>query len=517
MLRFAVYENGSLAESMVLQHCHLLGPDDIGLPGEITFDRGCLICEKKTVDAAALCLMVDAGSAGRLVLQTCLLPDRDEPYLLYLELARHRLKSFLVKLEDWLLYVLPFDHPVMKQWCDARDTFTQAMIMARSDPAQADALARTALEQAIEASENLAIMHADALLARRYADGRMPGSALGCRIHQAQFAEPLTKIVGSDFDYISVPIRWREIEPEEGQYDWSRLDRWMDWARRKRYPVMAGPIIDFRSHSVPEWLYIWEHDYDTTHDLLHEHLESVITRYRDVVSVWNVASSLHINANFTLAYDELMDVIRMATSLAKALHPAGKTMVEVSEPWGEYYAGNTRSIPPVLFAESLAQSGFKLDLIAVTIELGTQSQGRGTRDLMQISSLLDRLMYLSAPVVVSGIAAPSHRPKVDGPDPAGWWREPWNPNHQGQWLSKVAALALSKPFVESVCIQELFDHTTIDLPCSGLITATGRAKPALTEMGRVHAHLEAGTFRCSHPDERIWVIEELPSDSAYVM
>lgn len=502
---------------MDLQHCHLLGPDDIGLPGEISFEDGHLVCDKKTVDAAALSLMVDAGKAGRLLLQTCLLPDRDEPYLLYLELARHRLKSFLVKLEDWLLYELPLEHPVIKLWSDSRDTFTEAMIVARSDPARSETLARTALEQSIEASENLAVMHADALLARRYSDGRMPSGALGCRVHQTQFAEPLTKIIGADFDYISVPIRWCEIEPEEGQYDWSKLDRWMDWARRKRFPVMAGPIIDFRSHSVPEWLYIWEHDYDTTHDLLHEHLEAVVTRYRDVVSVWNVASSLHINANFTLAYDELMDVIRMATSLAKALHPGGKTMVEISEPWGEYYAGNTRSIPPILFAESLAQSGFKLDLIAVTLELGSQSQGRGMRDLMQISTLLDKLMYLNAPVVVSGIAAPSHRPKVEGPDGAGWWRETWTPAHQGRWLSKVASLALSKPYVESVCIQELFDHATIDLPSSGLITSNGRAKPALTEMGHVHSQLESGTFRCSSPEERIWVIEDLPSDSAYTM
>jgi len=515
MLDFLIYDGDGPADEFPLQQAVLLGPADIAMEGEVQFEDGLVRCEKRTIESAALSLLVDVGQCGRLGLQTCLLPDRDQPYLLFLELARYRIKSFLVKIEDWMLFDLPADHPVLEQWEDARHLLTEAIILEFTKPAESDALARQSLEKAIIASENLTVMHADALLAVRYAEDRMPQRALGCHVHQSQFAEPLAKIMGRDFDFISIPIRWSEIEPEEGQYDWSKLDRWMDWAKKSNFPVIAGPIVDFREHSVPDWLYVWEHDYDTTHDLLHEHIEAIITRYMDVVSVWNMASSLHINTNFTLAYDELLDVVRMTTSLAKALHPGGRTMIEITEPWGEYYANNTKSIPPIVFAETLAQSGFKIDKMALNLQIGHHRGGRTARDLMQIGMLLDKLMYLDLPVVISGLGAPSHRPKkMNGADPGGYWRQPWSPTVQADWFSKVIALCMSKPFIESVCIHELYDHNAGVLPAAGLITSNGRAKPALTRVGEIHKELKAGTMRCSVPDERFWVTVEERDDQS---
>lgn len=508
MLKFAVYKDSVAADDWQLHQAHLLTTDDIGLLGEVTFANGTINCEKRSVEAAALGLMVETISNGTLLLQTCLLPDREEAYILHLELTRHRIKTFLVKLEDWMLFELVDEHPVMKQWEDARQLFTEAMIMESKDKIKCDKIAKQALDKAITATENLAIMHADALLAQRYAEGRMPAIAFGCQVHQSMYAEPLTRIVKKDFDFISIPIRWCEIEPEEGQYDWTKLDKWMNWARKTDYPIVAGPIVDFRSLSVPQWLYVWEHDYDTTHDLLYEHIEAVISRYRDVVTTWNVATSLHINENFTLAYDELLDVIRMATSLAKTLDPKCQTMVEVTEPWGEYYASNTKSIPPIIFAQTLSQSGFKLDTIGINIQAGHHRNGRAARDLMQLSIMLDKLLYLDMPVVISGIGVPSHRPKMEDADPAGFWRQPWSPVQQGEWLAKVTALCLSRPYIESVCVHELYDHDASELPTAGLITAGGRGKPSLVKMSQLHKELKNGTMRCSVPEERIWINDD---------
>ena len=53
-------------------------------------------------DTAALALQYRVGNIGEFTLQTCLLPDRDQPYLLCLELARHRVMTLYAKLEDWV-------------------------------------------------------------------------------------------------------------------------------------------------------------------------------------------------------------------------------------------------------------------------------------------------------------------------------------------------------------------------------------------------------------------------------
>lgn len=534
MLVYAVYDGDQPAASFPLQQAHLIGANDIGVQGDVTFRDGMIICEKRSAESASLVLLIDAGEHGRLMLPTCLLPDREEPYLLYLELARHRIKLFLVKLEDWMLFELADDHPIIRQWAAARGLFTQALCQEKTDPAKAQALARRSLIEAIAAGEKLTFMHTDMLLGKRLSNGEPPPT-LGCRVYQSQFAEPLAEIVARDFDYISVPIRWREVEPEEGEYDWKKFDRWIEWAGKVKFPVMLGPIIDFRPLSVPEWLYIWEHDYDTLYDLLHEHIEAIVTRYRSSVSIWNIASSLHINESFTLAYDQLMDLTRMATGLVKSLHPAGRTLVEVTEPFGEYFSGHPRSVPPIVYAEMIAQSGFKLDLVGMNIQVGHHNRGQATRDFMQISSILDSLLFLEFPVIVTGIGAPSHRPQrgdarapaeddakpqarsddaphakaealpVDAPDAAGHYREPWTPVRQAEWLRRALSIALSKPFVESAVCHELFDHQWAELPGAGLISSLGRPKPALTAVADLHRDLRRRTLRCTTPEEREWV------------
>jgi hypothetical protein len=93
---------------------------------------------------------------------------------------------------------------------------------------------------------------------------------------------------------------------------------------------------------------------------------------------------------------------------------------------------------------------------------------------------------------------------MDGPDPAGYYRQAWQPERQGWWLHKALSMALSRSFVESVSVQELFDHATSELPGAGLITASGRPKPALAEFAQFQEQLKWGSLRCTLPEEREW-------------
>jgi len=507
MLKFAVYDNSGPAHECDLTHAHLVGVDEVPTAGEVTFKDGVITCERRSSDSTAICLLTSVEGAGRIMLPTCLLPARERPYLLSLEQARHRIKMFLVKLEDWMLYDLDPAHPVMAPWEEARQFFTQASILEHSEPAKADQLAKRALERAFFASEQLALMHADIMLAKRFAAEQMPRRALGCVVHQSKFAEPLTKVLTQSFEFLSIPIRWREVEPEEGEYDWGKLDRWMEWAASAKMPVVAGPIIDFRKHAVPEWLYVWEHDYDTTHDLLHEHIEAVVRRYKSTVSVWNVASSLHINENFTLAYDQLMDATRMALTLVKSLHSGARTMVEITEPFGEYFASNPRSVPPAVYADVLAQSGFKLDMIGLAFPFGVDRAGMATRDLMQVSAMLDRYLGLDFPLVVSGLGVPGSPHRAEKPEAGGYWHKPWSGEVQAECLAKLAGIALSKPFVNSLAIHEFYDHPGAEAPGTGLITSTGRAKPGLARMADIRKEIAAGSLTAAPASERHWTID----------
>jgi hypothetical protein len=102
MLRFKVFDESGPAATWPLVHAHLVGADDFSVPGEVAFKSGSIVCKPASRGSAvALCLEVDAGKAGTMMLQTCRLRQRDEPYRLYEELARHRLKVYLEKSEMW--------------------------------------------------------------------------------------------------------------------------------------------------------------------------------------------------------------------------------------------------------------------------------------------------------------------------------------------------------------------------------------------------------------------------------
>lgn len=410
------------------------------------------------------------------MLQTCLLPSREEPYLLRVELARYQIKLFLAKAEEWQMADLSRDHAATRLWEKARRHFTAAL--TAPDEHAADRAAEEALELAIEATERLAMAHAEILLHRRFGQKAASSATLGVRVWPGRDGRQLRELIDQNFDVVVMPIRWREIEVEEGRYVWGPLDRWVEWARERGKPVIAGPLVDFSHESIPEWMYVWQHDYDTCRDLLYDFMERVVQRYRGAVGMWNLASGVNANENFEFTPGQMFDLVRTARLLVQQNRPGARAMVELVDPFGEQAAAREGSVPPIAFIEQLLQAGVKLDAVGVQLLFGDARRGRGARDLMQVSALLDRFFLLETPVLVSALGVPSEVVDEGG----GCWHGPWSEEMQSRWVARVFALALSKPFVESVFWTDLYDHPEAPLAGAGLIDAEGRPKPALARL-----------------------------------
>lgn len=528
MIRFAVFDESGPAREFPLHHHCLVGKEECTVPGTIAFESGQLVCRKHSNDAAALSLQVDAGPAGRLTLQTCLLPDRPEPYLLDLELARHRIMLLLNKLEEWSFSDLPGDHPVMTGFERARELFTQALISPRSPgggySSEQARLARRSLELGIDAGERLAMLQAERELTAKWApraaapaeddldpaQGRAPepvAPTIGCLLHPDQFAEPLQRIIAKNFDFISCPLRWNEIEKDESRHTFAPSDRWIEWAvRTAKLPVAAGPVIDFSARSLPRWIYIWEHDYKTIRELVYEQLKAVVTRYRRTVTRWTVCSGFNVNAAFDLRLEEMIDLTRLCVLTVRKLQPSATILVEIDQPFGEAGTHLDRSIAPVLYAGLVKDAGIAIDGFGLRLQVGDGECGRSTRDLMQLSAQLDTYSQFDKPVHITAIGAPSQalkgrpaRPAREiearawdlGGDP-GHWRRPWGATAQAEWLTQAVTMAVAKPFVHSVAWQQLFDiENGGEMRQGGLITADGRAKPSLKRMGEVTSSIRA--------------------------
>ncbi|MFA9478739.1 endo-1,4-beta-xylanase [Phycisphaerales bacterium AB-hyl4] len=485
MLKFLVYDNGKPAERWRLRNAYLIGADGSAMRGEVRYEDGHVICEKREAGSCALALQYPVKGLGEMTIQTCLLPERVEPYLLTLELARHRLMTLYTKLEDWGMFELDSEHVVTKRTEKSRQLFVEALSQQGEDPAEADRMAHECLAASLDGSEELALAHSELLLNRRKNSANGPRCPLGCGVDLAQTQDLLRAGLLANFDFVQMPMPWRALAPEEDNYRWQVMDNWMQWASRARLPVVAGPLISFDPANLPDWLYIWEHDYDTVRDLVYEHVERVVKRYKDHVSAWIVVSGLHVNTHMSFNFDQLMDLTRMTTLQVKKLAPSGKSIIELRQPFGEYYSGNPRSIPPQMYSDLLVQSGINFDGLGVRLAMGQAVSGQYTRDLMQISDLFDQYAGFGKPVHLT-LAAPSEpvtsmmiaQPEASEPadDNAGHWRRPWSPLVQSHWLEAVLQIAVSKPFVEAVAWQDIIDHPRIDLPLSGLVSESLQPK-----------------------------------------
>ena len=491
MLKFLLFEDGAPASRWPLRNAYLIGADGSAMRSEIVFEHGELICEKREAGAAALALQHRVGDLGELTLQTCLLPEREEPYLLALELARHRLMVFYAKLEEWAMFDLGEDHPVTRRAERARPLFIEALAVQNEQPARADALGQECLVVALDGTEELALSHSELLLNKRKSSGGLSRCAIGCGVHPGLGHDRLRLGLQANFDFVQLPTAWRALAPQEGEYQWSAMDSWIEWASRRRLPVVAGPLISFEPTNLPDWLYIWEHDFETVRDLVYEHIERVVGRYRGSVSAWKVVSGLHVNSHFPFNFEQLMDLTRMTTMLVKKIAPASKALIELRQPFGEYYAQNPRSIPPMMYVDLIAQSGIAFDGLSLRLLMGQAVAGQYTRDLMQVSNLLDQFagfgkpVHLtigspSEPVTEMMIAAPVSGEPVD-PN-SGYWRRPWSWVVQGHWLEAIFQIAISKPFVEAVAWRELMDHPDIELPLSGLLSEAMEPKAAFRRL-----------------------------------
>jgi len=243
-------------------------------------------------------------------------------------------------------------------------------------------------------------------------------------------------------------------------------------------------LISLGENDVPDWMFIWEHDFETLRELAYEYVQRVVQRYRKAAGAWNVVSGLHTNAAFTLSFEQIIELTRLLVSQVKAQLPNAKTLITITQPFGEYHAKGRTGVPPMLYAEMVAQAGINFEAFGLEVQMGVPRQGMFTRDLFQLSCMLDKFSTLGRPVYLTAVCAPGRNnvdpnDESDGRlDPAtgGRWRRPWDALLQAEWMDAVYRMAMSKPYVESIAWGNLADIGN-SIPGGGLLDDMLRPKP----------------------------------------
>ncbi len=479
MIRFEIFNKGKQVKELSISQkgMYLFGQDEIPIRSQLEMSDGQLLGIRHNDSNVGLVTLWPVDKFGQVVLQTTRLPDRDKPYNLNVELARGRLLRINQKREDWGMSVN--GHSLSKKQHELIDRSLDKLVDALSyidDPPRASLAADESLYWAMQAGEMMSRVHADLFLKRRLETQGFSRHSFGCcmdinRIHDSKYLE----YIKNTFRFVTIPIGWKQVEPKEQERNFDILDECVNWLHHHHIAVKVGPLLSFSLGALPDWLFIWENDFDQVRDMAYDYITEVVERYGRKVQAWDVCNGLNANNCFKFSFEQIIEITRSSALAAKRAAPRSLILVGITEPWGEYYAYNQITLPPMIYLDMICQSGVNFDGLGLTLRFGRGGAGMRVRDLLDISSLMDKIGIFGKPIHLSCVQVPSQPDVRDASNPrmgeAGSWHGSWNEKNQADWIQQLYRIALSKPFIETITWADLADRNDGILTHGGLFTA----------------------------------------------
>lgn len=484
-MKFQIFREGKLVNDFALSGAYLFGTDGISIRrAKITVADGCVECVRPSLETAGLALLWPIEGFGRVLLPTTCLPERDRPYILNVELARAKLMQITNRREEWSFFDnLEGMEEISKE---SQELFIEA-IQHINDAPTASQLADRALRKATIYSEKLAGRQGKSVFERRRKSPGFGRGCLGCRLDPNLIAQP--QYLDRALEYfasVTLPINWARVEPRQGRFDFSLVDSCMTALSRRKVVISAGPLLRFAPDQLPDWLLRSGVGFEKMRELAYQFVSKVVARYAQVAHRWCVISGLNAFNQFNFNFEQILEMTRAANMAVRAAGSRAIRIVEVSSPWGEYYATTPNSIPPFVYMDMVVQSGTSFDAFGLQMRFGKDEVGMHLRDMMHISSLLDCFAPIAKPLYVTDVEIPSENGKGKfSPDVAGVWHRKWDPTRQSQWLERFYKIALSKLYVEAVNYGSLADGDGGAIAHSGLLTETLEPKESFATLKRL--------------------------------
>ncbi|HWB07875.1 MAG TPA: endo-1,4-beta-xylanase [Pirellulales bacterium] len=476
------------------EYAYMAGPDQIPWPSRTRVQNGELIVERTVSDSGKFHIPWPVEGHGRFMLSTATLMQRDRPYQLAVELARGKVNQVRNQIADWQSIGLVVPGRVEGAMHKALESLSQA-VTAQHDPKKAASLAQTSIVLALDAADLLVASYTDQALAARHRSGQKLNTLLAANLGQHPLQMPLLAYYLKAFNAAQVPLAWRAIEASEGNYQWSTTDQQIAGCQEHGLTVCAGPLLRLDAAGMPDWLYLWEGDYDSILSLVTEFMEKVVSRYKGKVHLWQCAARVNVGEGLSLSEEQRLRLAARAVEVAQEIDPGTPLVVRFDQPWAEYMGRTAPDFSPLHFADALVRSGLKIAAVGIEVNMGYQPGGSYPRDRLEFSRLIDLWSYLGLPLHVS-LAAPGGE-TVDsaarkGPSPvAQALPGGWSPENQAGWIKHYLPVLMSKPAVHAIFWNQLVDGDAEEFPYGGLFDAAGNPKPALTALvGLRRKHLD---------------------------
>jgi hypothetical protein len=449
-----------------VEQAYLSGFDRIPWQVHVRRTDGELVLERSASDSGTLHIPWRVPGFGPVVLSTATLMERQDAYYLPLELARGKLGQVRKQLAVWEIDGLSFPQAVRHKVDEALGYFAQAAVVPHGST-QSIKLAEESLRLAVEAAHLLAGCYAEQTLGSRRAGSARLGTFLAADLGLSPLDDAAAKAVLEAFNGANVPLAWREIETSEGHFSWNASDQQVEWCRAQGLTTSAGPLVQLDEQSLPDWMALYENDFDGLVSLVTEFVKAAVRRYKGKIDVWQCAGRVNAPNVLSLTEEEKVRLAARAVEITRALDPETPLLVSFDQPWAEYLSRREMDFPPLHIADALVRANLGVSGLMLEINAGYHPPlfvGLSVPSASREDPLARRLVKL----------------------PAGFWTV----KSQQIWVSRYLPLLLAKPFVRGIVWNQLRDGEPHEFPHGGLFDHKRQPKPALKQLAAARrAHL----------------------------
>ena len=242
---------------------------------------------------------------------------------------------------------------------EAHHAFVKA-VTGGERPEESFAAAQASLAAACAAGNFMVETYTTQVLQTRLSSTAKLPTLFGCMLDGDPKLAPWAREWPAAFNAAQGCSPWRTLAPAEGQYSWESLDAQIAWCRRHKIQLQVGPLLDFRPRALPDWIWLWEGDFDTLLGLVVDFVRQAVTRYRGKVPVWHLIHRPACNEFLGLSEEEQIRIAARAIQVARQADPAAQFTVGVERPWAEWMGNTTYQLGPLHLADYLVRADLGL-------------------------------------------------------------------------------------------------------------------------------------------------------------
>jgi Glycosyl hydrolase family 10 len=488
-MRFDIFPTDRISSDMASK-AYMTGIDHSPWRRIAAFHKGRLEMVRTTGESGNVHVYWPVEKLGPMMVSTAWLMERDRPYLLPLELIRGKMAHLRRHLAGWESIGLHVPELIRKSIAEEMVQFREAVVF-QSKPSRSAEISEDALPRLIEMGDALAKCYIDgAMMAgRRFGTNRT--KMLGVDLGATMVDDFTGRHLGNSFNAAMIVMPWHEIEASENRRNWEVVDSQISWAKAKGMSICAGPLLFLDKTNTPDWLCLFENDFEAIRAAISQFVEAAINRYRGQVDLWLCSKRTNLQDGRVglgqIEEDELVQLTAQTIEQVKSLDPGTPRVVSFDRPWSEYVAESRIDFPPWFFADALIRGNMGLTGVMLEINFGYDKEGSLPRDLLDTNELLDYWGMLGVPVYLN-VTAPSS----PYPDPLALLDAPvilpeCTTVTQNEWVQNYLPLFMAKPNVKGVFWGQLHDMLPHEYPHGGLFDGRRSPKPILSSIEALKA------------------------------